>query len=302
MLRGVRFGPRDIQFPSTELGVLRDANDLLDDAAALRDRMAEDGYLLLRQMIAPEAVAGARKAILQHMDEQQALRPGMPVLEGVMRAGKTVPMLGRKGITHAPPVRNVFEHRALFDFYSRYFDEPATTFDYKWLRGVGNEEYTGAHFDVVYMGRGSGRLLTCWIPLGEVPVEHGTLAVCVGSHNSARFERLRQTYGKMDVDRDHVTEGSFTSDPMEIAEKFGGQWATTDFHPGDILTFGMFTMHASTTNLTNRFRLSCDVRFQPAADPVDERWVGENPIGHYGWHAAPTAAVSIAEAREKWGV
>ena len=66
----------------------------------------------------------------------------------------------------------------------------------------------------------------------------------------------------------------------------------------------MYTMHASTTNTTDRWRLSADVRFQPASEPVDERWVGENPMGHYGWQEKnidrPTK--SFAEARAEWGV
>jgi hypothetical protein len=39
----------------------------------------------------------------------------------------------------------------------------------------------------------------------------------------------------------------------------------------------MFTMHGSLTNTSNRYRLSCDTRYQRADEPVDERWVGENP-------------------------
>ena len=47
-----------------------------------------------------------------------------------------------------------------------------------------------------------------------------------------------------------------------------------------MIVFGMHMMHASTTNTTDRWRVSCDVRFQPAADPVDPRWAGDHPIGH----------------------
>ncbi len=146
------------------------------------------------------------------------------------------------------------------------------------------------------MGRGSTNLHTTWIPFGDIPVDHGTLAMCVGSNHLDSFAPIRETYGQMDVDRDLI-EGWFTKDPMEIVEKFGGQWATTDFRAGDVILFGMHTMHASTTNLTNRFRLSCDIRFQPASDPVDERWRegggGHNPL---------ETPRPIEEARVEWGV
>lgn len=48
---------------------------------------------------------------------------------------------------------------------------------YKWLRAVGDQEFTGAHMDRVFVG-GAARMLTAWIPLGDVPVEQGSLLVC----------------------------------------------------------------------------------------------------------------------------
>ena len=59
-----------------------------------------------------------------------------------------------------------------------------TTYAYKWLRAVGCGEFTGAHFDSVYMGRGSQDLMTAWIPLGDIDVEQGTLCVCPGTHKT----------------------------------------------------------------------------------------------------------------------
>ena len=296
----IRFGYRDMTFPSAELGVLRDSSDLLGDVPALHGRMAEDGYLLLRGLIDRNKVLQARRTVFEHMDAHEALTPGEPVLEGVMpKGGPTVRMMGRKGIAHHPDVLAVLESEELVRFFDRYFGEPSLTFNYKWLRAVGNEQYTGAHYDIVYMGDGSPNLHTVWVPFGDIPVDQGTLAMCAGSNHLPSFARLRQTYGRMDVDRDH-TEGWFTRDPMEIAEKFGGHWQTCEYYAGDVILFGMYTMHASTTNLTNKYRLSCDVRFQPASDPADKRWYGDESTGHTVHGAQPLR--SIEEARVEWGV
>jgi ectoine hydroxylase-related dioxygenase (phytanoyl-CoA dioxygenase family) len=121
----------------------------------------------------------------------------------------------------------------------------------------------------------------------------------VGSHNLPGFAKMRETYGQMDVDRDRVT-GWFTNDPLEITQKFGGQWQTANMRAGDVIIITMFTLHGSTNNTTNRWRLSCDTRFQPAADPADERWVGENPKAHYAWHSGETKPMDVARA--EWGV
>lgn len=42
------------------------------------------------------------------------------------------------------------------------------TSGYKWLRAVGQGEFTGVHTDKVFLGRGSPRVLTAWVPLGLV--------------------------------------------------------------------------------------------------------------------------------------
>ena len=298
----VRFGKCDYDFPSAELRELRESNDILDDAVALRARMAEDGYLLIRGLIDRDKVLAARSRILQHMDEQGTLSPDQPVLEGVMpRGGKQAHVIGKRGVSHDAEVRGVLESDELFNFWQRYYGEPVRTFDYKWLRAVANEEFTGCHYDVVYMGRGSRRLHTCWLPIADLPISQGTLCICVGSHNLPGFAKLRETYGNMDVDRDLI-DGWFSSNPREITESFGGYWATTNFRAGDMLTFGLYTMHASTTNVTDRWRISCDVRYQPEADSVDERWIGETPLAHYAWNDPKSKLIAMSEARETWGV
>ena len=40
------------------------------------------------------------------------------------------------------------------------------------------------------------------------------------------------------------------------------------------------TLHMSTTNTTSEYRISCDTRWQPAAEPHDARWATEA-----GWRA-----------------
>ncbi len=295
-MMNIRFGYRDVAYPGDSLGALQDSQPLLLDMQALHARMAEDGYLLLRGLIDRQKVQQARATILHYMYEQNVLTPDAPVLEGVMPKGGRGAKMRR--IAYHDDVLAVIQATELFDFFAAYFGEPARTFDYKWLRAVGNEQYTGAHYDFVYMGRGSASLHTVWIPLGDISVAHGALAVCRGSHNLPSFSRIRDTYGRMDVDRDGI-DGWFTKDPMEIVEKFGGKWLTSEFFMGDAVLFGMHTMHASTTNLTNRFRLSCDVRYQPASEPADHRWVDGGP-GHTV-HGIKDL-IPMEKARAQWGL
>jgi len=74
--------------------------------------------------------------------------------------------------------------------------------------------------------------------------------------------------------------GALTFNPVRLRERLGGRWLTSDFRAGDLLTFSMFTVHCSLDNGSDQIRLSSDTRYQLASEPVDERWVGEHPIGH----------------------
>lgn len=298
----IRFGEAQYDLELGEIQPLRPSDDIKHDPAALNARFEEDGYLYIPGFFDRDAVLEARRAILEYMDEHEGLEPGSRPLDGVMgQYGKSVPMMGRPHVTHDPKVLAILESPRLVEFYRGIFGEQAMTYDYKWLRAVGNEQCTGAHMDEVYMGRGSKRVMTAWVPFGDIPVEQGTLAICEASHRLEGFAKLRETYGKTDVDRDNF-RGWLTKDPRSITDTFGGRWLTNDVRAGDLITFGLWTMHASTTNTTEKWRLSCDIRFQPAAEPADERWVGKTPRGHDHSFTTGQTARTMEEMRSEWGV
>lgn len=291
------FGKRTLTLGDRYLGTLTDSTELLRDPGALRERMRDEGYLLLRGLHDPQTVRTARASILEKLEANEQLDPAFPRDVAVAAEGGRGAFLGgSKEVTRTPEFLGLVESPRLIAFFEGFLQGVPATFDYKWLRVVGPGGFTGAHYDIVYMGRGTHELYTVWTPLGDVPFEMGPLAILAGSH---RLEQVRETYGRMDVDRDHVT-GWFSSDPVELVDRWGGRWLTTEFQAGDALIFGMFTMHASLTNQTNRYRLSADTRYQRADAPIDERWVGENPRAHYAWTAGET--VPMEEARRRWGV
>lgn len=285
----------------TEMSYLRDSNDLLDDPVALRARITEDGYLLLRGLQRRENVEAARHAILTAFEKRGLVDPNHPLMDGVCHPGK---QSDRSRATEEARGSEAFvslvESPEIMSFFECFLGGEVLTFDYKWLRVVPQGGHTGGiHYDIVYMGRGTQNLYTTWTPLGDVPFEKGPLALLVGSHNLPGFRKLQETYAKSDVDRDH-TVGWFSRDPRELTDRFGGQWATTEFRMGDVLIFGMYNMHASLKNTTNTYRLSSDTRYQLACEPADDRWVGKKPKGHYSWHTQEH--VSIEESRKTWGV
>jgi ectoine hydroxylase-related dioxygenase (phytanoyl-CoA dioxygenase family) len=142
--------------------------------------------------------------------------------------------------------------------------------------------------------------MTVWIPLGDISLEEGTLMVCPNTHDSSTYAELHETYGDLDVDRDvpgdPMASGHLTDDPLTWEPKASHtqcwdtelrsiplekrqHWVTDDMRAGDCVIFGIKTLHMSTTNTTDRFRISCDTRWQPSRDAIDERWKGSPTDG-----------------------
>eukprot|EP01097_Dermamoeba_algensis_P007402 TRINITY_DN4671_c0_g1_i2.p1 TRINITY_DN4671_c0_g1~~TRINITY_DN4671_c0_g1_i2.p1 ORF type:complete len:233 (+),score=49.27 TRINITY_DN4671_c0_g1_i2:367-1065(+) len=226
-------------------------------------------------------------------------------------------MEGKNPITMHPKVQKVLEGPRPKKFFQKLFSAEPLTFDYKWLRAMYNQGFTGAHVDNVYMGRGTSNLLTLWTPFGDIPVEMGTLVLLEGSSSLPSFSALQKTYGSMDAEAEFLQgTGWFTEDPFELSKQFGGVWKTTNFKAGDVMIFGMRTFHMSTVNTTQFARISCDTRWQSSKEPVDPRFireasghglVGESKFGVYAQQQEQQPeqqkkkGVHISEMKQLWG-
>ena len=246
--------------------------------------MAEDGYLLLRNYLDQEWVMDARRAVLEVLAEHEMVDENHSLMEA--RAAKSDNGKFRSAIgSHAalgklPAVRKLVHSGRIIDFYTAFLGGEVRSFDFVWMRVMGPGRSSAPHYDIVYMGRGTANLYTSWTPLGDAPLSDAALMVLENSH---RLEEVKATYGQMDVDKKSnwkKTGGQYGKDPAAIQRELGCRWLTTDFRAGDLLVFSMYTMHCSLDNRSDRIRLSSDTRYQLASEPVDERWIGENPIAH----------------------
>ena len=281
---------------------LRESNDILDDPEALRARVAADGYLLIRGLHDKETVLTARQQILEKLDAKGMIAPNTTLIDGIFNPDYPEPTstgsMGNKAFTQTPAFKAVVEGEPIMNFFNRFLGGDVRTFDFKWLRTAGPGSGSPIHYDIVFMGRGTQDLYSCWTPFGDVSLEMGPIVLCLGSNE---FQKVRETYGQSDVDRDLI-EGHFSDKPLEIIEKFGGHWATTPFSTGDVLIFSMFLMHASLLNTSDRIRITADTRYQLATEPIDERWIGEQPKGHYAWKQQDAEIETLEKSRRRWDV
>jgi Phytanoyl-CoA dioxygenase (PhyH) len=180
----------------------------------------------------------------------------------------------------------------MIELYERLFDQSVRHFDFTWLRAVAPGTGTAPHSDSVFMNRGTPRLLTAWVPLGDIDRQLGGVAILERSHLE---EDIKRDYGSRDVDtycsnedtadaqssqEQMVWNGWISDNPATLRSELGLRWLTTDYRAGDLLTFPMHTLHLGLDNASDRVRLSSDSRYQPASEPVDDRWVGAQPSAH----------------------
>lgn len=268
-------------------GTLRESLDIQEDDEALQARMREDGYLYLPGYLDREEVRTVRGGLTDRLAAAGCLDEQYPAEQAIARperGGYFMPKLAHDN----PELMRLLYSGRMMRFYTHLLGAPVRHFDYTWMRAVGPGGGTAPHCDIVYMGRGTTNLFTAWTPLGDVPYHVGGLMVLEGSH---KHKRLREGYGRKDVDT-HCTNhrdmrstgnsgfGALTFHPVRLRERLGGRWLSAEFRMGDLLTFSMHTVHASLDNQSREIRLSTDTRYQLASEPVDERWIGENPIAH----------------------
>lgn len=279
-------------------GELRRSADAQDDIQELRRRFEVDGYLYLPKMLNQEALIAARMEMLAKLAEAGVVDLDYPLEDGVAKHQVAPSALSMKDLSKGNrPLRQALYDGPMITFYERFLSGAIRPLDFTWCRVKTSADgsATRPHYDVVFMGRGTKNLYTSWTPLGDIPKEMGGLMILENSH---RQEEIRSTYGEMDVDAyctnypdaDEIASGkkqwqrelggSYTNDAIGLEKKLQSRWLTTDYALGDLLIFGMYTMHASMDNQTNRLRLSTDTRYQLASEPIDERWIGEDPIAH----------------------
>ena len=60
---------------------------------------------------------------------------------------------------------------------------------------------------------------------------------------------------------------------MAVPGDFTQAWRASDMKAGDVLLFNALTVHAGRANLSDRMRLSIDLRYQPLSEPITEEWL-----------------------------
>ncbi|GAA2758922.1 phytanoyl-CoA dioxygenase family protein [Actinopolymorpha rutila] len=249
-----------------------DSSALLDDPAALRARADEHGYLFFRGLLPIDDVLDLRRRFLQIVRRYGWLVDGTPVSDGIadVAAFDRVPReetafcgvgITRDAYADIQRVRQFHElahHPRLLAVYRNLFGADVLPHPRNIARVVipgGGTRPTPPHQDFIHI-QGTPRVWTAWFPLGDCPRELGGLSVLSGSNRE----------GLMSY---HAAEGAGGLEAYLCDLDL--PWAQGDFAAGDVLTFSSHTVHRALPHAAgDRVRLSCDFRYQPAAEPLHE--------------------------------
>jgi len=280
--------------PDELLGPLVEATSCLSEPELLRRSFADNGYVLLRDVLPQDDVLAARREVFARLAEMDEILAPVEagIATGTSRRRERSPDLGAfwKSVSEGAALRHVTHGPRLRELTGLLFDAPARPHDYLFLRPAPAGNATNLHYDYPFFAGGASQIVTCWLPLGEIPICDGPLVVVEHSQcfddliAPMRAARLTGDPRAFAAAQDIAYQAS-TTDTLAFARSRQTRLLTTHFQPGDAMIFGGFTMHGSLDNHSplGRVRLSVDVRYQPAADLADDpRFFGTNPLGAKG--------------------
>jgi hypothetical protein len=232
---------------------LEDATSLLASAPDLRARLAADGYVFLRGLVAADVVRSVVEEMLAVVSPLGWTAPGARIAPEADERWWT----GYVRLQALQSFHELAHHPALTAACASLCGEPLLVHPRKIARmtSPGSAFATPAHQDLPLI-EGSPATVTAWLPLTPCGPDDGALQVAVGSHG-AGLRRVRPSAG-----------GGAMSVGDDIA---AATWASADFEPGDVLVLHALNVHRAAANRGAGMRVSVDYRYQAASEPVCSR-------------------------------
>lgn len=271
--------------PADMLAPFRDSTAVASDGDELRARFEQDGYVFVRGVVPEAQIDEAREEVFGRLAAVDEIDdpPADAICTGRSRREELQPDKGEfwQSVSEGAAIRQVTHAPQTESLLTRLLGEPAFGHDFIFLRPGVPGRFTFLHFDYPFFSRGSQRVVTTWTAVGPVPTIEGALFVVENSHT---FEDLLQETREIDYDSAASPQVQLTGDAVEFARSRGSRFLTSNFEPGDLIVFSMFTLHGTFDNASpiGRTRLSTDVRWQPRSEPADDRYIGPNPKGTTG--------------------
>lgn len=232
-----------------------------DDPAEIRRSFEENGYLFFKGALNPETVLRTRSDIVGVLQRQGVMRedsaepratPGASAVE--VDFGPLYKLKSPWELTASPELQGAVDiafgekvrvGRSIGFRYSMPTDAPYLT---------------PPHQDHFYI-RETDEFRMIWVPLMDMEIANGGLAIAAGSHQHGLQEH---------VEFDGVYSYYFKGRTQKgvRAEDTHGVWTSSRFEVGDLLMFHCCAVHRSLPNVSGLVRLSLNTITYPARRPT----------------------------------
>jgi Phytanoyl-CoA dioxygenase (PhyH) len=248
-----------------------DSTDVLREPEALRSRATEEGYLYFKGLLPKDLVLELRRQILGvcskygwvdlHSDLMDGVGNAEAIKtlfdEGGVKRGVGISLEAYADVQRLELFHSLPHHPKLISIYRLLVGDRVLPHPRNIARVMLPDARlapTPPHQDFIHI-QGTNKVWTCWFPLGDCPRELGGLCILRGSHKDGLL-------------------------PVKAADGAGGleawlcnnkhEWLENDYQAGDVLTFPSYTVHKALPNTVGKvIRLSCDYRFQSAAEEIE---------------------------------
>lgn len=237
-----------------------DSSSIAGDGDAMRERIARDGFLFFRGLIDPAKLGEVRRDISYAIAAHRWLAPGSDPLDRL--PGEVEHFEGRRNwwggyraIQSLESFHAIAHDESVTGTLARLFDEDVLVHPRKIARVIwpGDPKITTpSHQDFTHI-LGTVDFVTCWIPLADCPSSQGGLRILSGSP-AGGLRRVEKATGAGGI--------------RSVVDEDDENWSTVDYRLGDAVVFHALTVHGGVPNTSDRLRLSVDMRYQPASEPI----------------------------------
>ncbi|NQX88608.1 MAG: phytanoyl-CoA dioxygenase family protein [Halioglobus sp.] len=234
-----------------------EANSLLDNTVGLRQRLAQDGYLFLRNILPAERLLELRDQITQILAELKWIKLGSERMQAraicrPRREGQPKFFQAHDRIVKLEALHSLAHEHTLIDVMRQVLGDSVFPHPLSIVRLIfpdSPELATPPHQDFPN-NQGTPNLTAAWIPLADCDIKEGSLAVLEGSNQ----------FGVLPL-KFHLGAGNRRAVLSESMRSL--RWVGADFKLGDVLLFPSHTVHKAMENHnTETMRLSVDFRYQ----------------------------------------
>ena len=280
--------------PPERLGLLT-PSDPATPLETLKEQYRAQGYLWLKSFFPRDEVLNFRGRFFAAFQSAGLLQPGTDPADGIHSGEPEDKRLTNKILmeqARTAAYESFCLQARLWGFYDAFLDGPSYLHKRKIIRYLtpGSIWSTPAHYDLIYLRGGTDRVVSSWIPLGDIPLEMGGLVYLEGSDAVGRemeteFARQNATLSpeeRISAYNKNMAEGGWVGkDLPAMADKFNARWLAADYEAGDMVVHSPYMIHASTDNrdAEGRIRLSTDIRYQNVRDEIDARWNNHWTLG-----------------------